>query len=138
MDYNKKFQYGINMKKWCASHEEYINASLSAPCSSVQLAELLELHEKRLSWLMHERLIHLIVTFITVILVLYSMSLILFLPDTIIFSMPMFLILFVLLFFYIRHYFFLENTVQHWYIICQRLEEYQPSCEASPSSSSLI
>ena len=52
-----------------------------------------------------------------------SYPLIMFIPDSIIFSMPMFLILFVLLFFYIRHYFFLENTVQRWYRIAEEMRE---------------
>ena len=71
---------------------------------------------------MHERLIHLIVVFITVILVLFSIALILFCPGAIPAALPMFLILFVLLIFYIRHYFFLENTVQHWYRIDEEIE----------------
>ena len=125
------YRYGIKMKKWCLEYEKQLAAELDSNPGATRIAQLLAIHEKRLSWLMHERLIHLIVTFITVVLVIFSISLILFLPDTMLFSLPMFLILFVLLFFYIRHYFFLENTVQHWYMICQELES-----EASSVSSS--
>ncbi len=127
-------RYGINVKKWCKEYETHLRDALSDDPSPDELTQLYALHEKRLSWLMHERLIHLIVTFITVILVIFSMSLILFLPETIMFSVPMFLITFVLLFFYIRHYFFLENTVQQWYLICQEIE----SSLSDPSASSGI
>lgn len=105
------------MKKWCKAHEEEFCTALEAAQTREEIDGIIAVHEKKLSWLMHERLIHLIVTFITVILVLFSMSLILFLPDTLPFSLPLFVVLIVLLFFYIRHYFFLENTVQSWYLL---------------------
>ena len=72
---------------------------------------------------MHERLIHLIVLFITVVLVLFSLALVLFAPDTFPASLIMFAILFVLLIFYVKHYFFLENTVQRWYVIDDELQK---------------
>lgn len=134
-------RYGIKIKKWCREYESSLLERLGSKPSGDEIKELLAIHEKRLSWLMHERLVHLIVTFITVILVIFSMSLVLFLPDSMIFSMPMFLILFVLLFFYIRHYFFLENTVQYWYMICQDMElalSSEPSSSEPSSSSSTM
>ncbi len=110
-------RYGINMKKWCRAHEDGFLEAIGRAKTRKEIDDILALHEKKLSWLMHERLVHLIVTFITVILVLFAMSLILFLPDTLPFSLPLFTVLLVLLFFYIRHYFFLENTVQGWYML---------------------
>ena len=119
---------GINVRKWCKEHEAYIEEQLSQKSSPDDLSEVRALHEKKLSWLMHERLIHLIVLLITVILVLFSMALILFLPESITASLPMFIITFVLACFYVRHYFFLENTVQHWYsldeIITDTIKKY--------------
>ncbi len=115
---------GINIRKWCISHEQYIDDKLAGEMSAGELSEVKALHEKRLSWLMHERLIHLIVLFITVILVLFSMALILFLPESVYASLPMFLITFVLACFYVRHYFFLENTVQHWYELDDLLDHF--------------
>lgn len=120
MNKNTPNRYGINMKKWCLAHEQELMNALDDAGTPEEIDKILSFHEKKLSWLMHERLIHLIVTFITVILVLFSMSLILFLPDTLPFSLPLFLVLLVLLFFYIRHYFFLENTVQSWYLYTDR------------------
>ncbi len=118
----KKGRYGINVKKWCLDHENDLRVMTEGALSDDDRCRILALHEKKLSWLMHERLVHLIVTFITVILVLFAMSLILFLPDTLPFSLPLFLILLVLLFFYIRHYFFLENTVQNWYLLYEEIK----------------
>ncbi|MCR5688246.1 MAG: hypothetical protein K6G58_09525 [Lachnospiraceae bacterium] len=115
-------RYGINVKKWCRAHEAKVEEAGKKCTSPDELRALLIIHEKRLSWLMHERLIHLIVLFITVILVIFAMSLMLFLPETLPASLPMFAIAFILLIFYVRHYFFLENTVQYWYTISEKLE----------------
>ena len=115
-------RYGINVKKWCRSHEAATEEAEKNCSSADEMRKLLLLHEKRLSWLMHERLIHLIVLLITVILVVFSMALLLLLPETLPASLPMFLMLFILTFFYVRHYFFLENTVQYWYTVSERLE----------------
>ncbi len=93
---------------------------------AAELRQLRELHEKKLAWLMHERLIHLIVLLITVILTLFSLALLMFLPETAPASLVMFLIVFVLLIFYVRHYFFLENTVQRWYMTDEELSEKNP------------
>ncbi len=112
-DRNKR--YGINVKKWCREHEQYVEAAIKDTSSPEDIARILALHEKKLSWLMHERLIHLIVLFITVIITLFALLLVLLMPDTMPASLVMFLITFVLLCFYVRHYFFLENTVQKWY-----------------------
>ncbi len=111
------------MRKWCLEHERYIEDKLACDPDAGEIAEVKALHEKRLSWLMHERLIHLIVLFITVLLVLFSMSLILLLPDTVYAAFPMFAITFILAVFYVRHYFFLENTVQHWYELDELLDQ---------------
>ena len=45
------------------------------------------------------------------------------LPSTLPVSLVVYLILLVLLIFYLRHYFFLENTVQHWYHIAEELHD---------------
>ena len=44
-------------------------------------------------------------------------------PSTMPVSLVIYLILLVLLAFYLRHYFFLENTVQHWYRTAEELHE---------------
>lgn len=118
----KKDRYGINIKKWCISHERMVESALAgSDGSSVDPEKLLKLHEKRLSCLMHERLIHLIVLFITVVLALFSLGVILLVPDAMPYSLVLFAIVFVLLIFYVRHYFFLENTVQHWYVLDEKI-----------------
>ena len=117
MDNFKNEKYGINVKKLCRKHEDYAGSILDGDPSSEDLKTLQDLHEKKLSWLMHERLIHLIVLLVTVILALFSMSVLLIIHESLPASLSLFAIVFVLLIFYVRHYFFLENTVQRWYMI---------------------
>ena len=112
---------GINVKKWCRAHEHHIEEVKAADPGKEELSELIKVHEKKLSWLMHERLIHLIVMFITVTVTLFSLALLLFMPQTVPASLIMFVLSFILLFFYVKHYFFLENTVQSWYVIDEEL-----------------
>ena len=116
-----KIRKGINVRKWCLAHEEYIDEKLAADISAAEISEVAKLHEKKLAWLMHERLIHLIVMTLTAILVMFAMALMAFLSETLTMSGALFLIAFILLVFYVRHYFFLENTVQSWYLISEEL-----------------
>ncbi|MCR5301019.1 MAG: FUSC family protein [Lachnospiraceae bacterium] len=125
-DGNRDYKYGINVNKWCREHEQYVSRMMNEDLEAAELRQLRELHEKKLAWLMHERLIHLIVLLITVILTLFSLALLMFLPETAPASLVMFLIVFVLLIFYVRHYFFLENTVQRWYMTDEELSEKNP------------
>lgn len=118
MDDKKNNRYGISMKKYCAAHTAYAEKRIS---EGVRLDALLDLHERKLRWLQHERLIHLIVTLIITIVFLFSIWLFISLGD------PLVLILtgtvLVLLTAYIHHYFLLENTVQQWYSLYDRIYE---------------
>jgi hypothetical protein len=103
---------GIRIKAYCAAHEAMVRARLQS--GGVSDALLLR-HERRLGWLQHERLIHLIVLFIVAVLFLFTVGLFIVLGN------PLVLILvgvvLTLLCAYIGHYFTLENTVQRWYLL---------------------
>jgi uncharacterized membrane-anchored protein len=118
----KRIRYGINMRKYCAAHTAYAEKLLS---EGDRLDALLRLHDTKLRWLQHERLIHLIVTFVISILLLFSIWLFVALAN------PLVLILTAtvlgLLAAYIRHYFFLENTVQRWYTLYDRIYSHAGS-----------
>jgi uncharacterized protein YacL len=118
MDRNKYAPYGINMKKYCASHEAYTEKRFSQGSG---LNELLELHERKLRWLQHERLIHLIVTLLISVLFLFTIWLFIALINP--FVLILTAVVLILLGAYIRHYFFLENTVQRWYTLYDRIYE---------------
>ena len=121
-DKMKKDKYGIKVRKWCHEHEELVESALAGN-DDIDPGRLLILHEKRLSWLMHERLIHVVVLLITVITALSALGIVLMVPDSAPFSLVFFTVTFVLMVFYVRHYFFLENTVQHWYMLYDLIRE---------------
>ncbi len=114
----KKDTFGINMKKWCKEHEDKVASALSAGAAN---AELLEEHEKKIAWLQHERLVHLIVTVMTVIVELFILDLTILHPELGILPPLLMLGFAILLGFYFYHYFFLENTVQRWYKMADEL-----------------
>ena len=120
----KNGKYGINMKKWCREHEAAMAATLEEGRST---PELLAEHEKKLQWLQHERLVHLIVTVMVVFCELFVVDLVLLHPELGLLPVVIMLGLAVLLGFYFWHYFFLENTVQRWYRIAEEMQEALPS-----------
>ncbi len=108
----KKKRYGIRIKKYCAEHEEYVLERLE---KGGDTAELLAFHARKILWLQHERLVHLIVVFVFSVLFLFSIGLYIVLlnPHAIILTAVVLAVLGA----YIRHYFILENTVQYWYTL---------------------
>ena len=115
----KNQNFGINMKQWCRSHEaEVISAVEKGEVSE----SLLTLHREKIRILQHERLIHLIVTVMVVFVELFVVGLVLLHPEPGIVPAIIMLALAVLLAFYFYHYFFLENAVQRWYILLEKME----------------
>lgn len=106
------------MKKYIKNHEKYI---LSKLISYENLEKYKTFHIQQIKWLQHERQIHLYILMftsillITNIIIMYITSIALLIFTTI--------ILFILEFFYITHYYLLENTVQKWYKISNTFEK---------------
>jgi hypothetical protein len=116
----KDDRYGINMRRWCAEHERQVEEALSQGRVS---PALLSRHREKLSWLQHERLIHLIVLMMVVFVELFTVDLVVLHPETNPLAAVMMLALAILLLFYFYHYFFLENTVQRWYKIADDMQQ---------------
>jgi len=102
-----------------AAYEKDLLAQLEKPLSPVDRRRLLKIHRGKLSFLQHERLIHLLVTLaIALFTVLFFLAAILtgscsfLLPD---------LLLGCLLVAYLFHYRKLENTTQRWYGLIDKL-----------------
>lgn len=107
----QKMFFGISMKKYSLAHEAYVQEILKG---EENLEDLLNCHDKKISWLQHERLIHLIVTALTGIFFIFSIVLFSQTDG----SLAGFLVLLymtILFVAYVHHYFILENRVQHWY-----------------------
>lgn len=123
----KADRYGIDMRRWCAAHEQRVEEALSQGTVS---PALLERHREKLSWLQHERQVHLIVVALTSLAELFAVDLALLHPEVSFGAALVMLVLAVLLGFYFAHYFFLENTTQHWYRLTEELLEALSSDKA--------
>ncbi len=122
---------GINMKRFCREHEKRLERALAEEGPT---RALLDRHLEKLRWVQHERLVHLIVLVMTVLAELFTVDLTLLHPETNPTAALVMLGLAGLLGFYFYHYFFLENTVQHWYRLTEELREGLKAREAQPRS----
>ena len=75
----------------------------------------LDHHLTRIGFLQHERLVHLIVMLFVALCAL--LFLVLYMSFQILAFLVVFILLLVLTFFYVLHYYRLENTVIRWYFI---------------------
>ena len=108
----KEDTFGINMKKYCRSHEEVMTSALS---NNEVTDDLIEIHREKIRIIQHERLVHLIVTLLVSILEFFLMDLALLHSEIGILPLIIGIVVLILIGFYLCHYFFLENTVQRWY-----------------------
>ena len=116
----KNDTFGIDLKKYCREHEEAVSSAMNEHAVT---EELLAEHHEKILMLQHERLIHLIVTAMSVVVELFAVYLVLVHPELGIGAALFMLAFAVLLGFYFKYYFFLENTVQRWYKVEDELKK---------------
>ncbi len=116
----KKDTFGINMTLYCKNHQALIESALQ---EGQVTRELYETHREKIQILQHERLVHLIVTAMVVFVELFVVDLTVLHVELGLLPPILMLGLAVLLGFYFVHYFFLENTVQHWYRLEDEMRE---------------
>lgn len=114
----KNDYFGINMKKYSREYEATVRAAVSEGKAT---DEMIEEHREKIAWVQHERLVHLIVTMMCVICELFIICLVLLHPELGILPVIIMLVFAILLAFYFYHYFFLENTVQRWYMLVDEM-----------------
>ena len=94
-------------------YESILKARLLADDPTTDWHALLGDHERTIAAMQHERLVHLLVTLAFGAFLLISIGIALLHPALLIYVLSG--LFFLLLVFYVAHYFFLENTVQRWY-----------------------
>lgn len=99
------------MTKYLTTYRRYILSQLER--QDADLPRLIEYHEKHLGFFMHERLIHLLVMMLFALMTMACFLLIAVTEKLIL--IPLAAALLCLLIPYIKHYYFLENTVQALY-----------------------
>lgn len=98
------------MAKYLKDYVKYIDEILKSKKDG-DLNSLIDEHLIKIQFFQHERLIHLLVTLFYGI---FTLTMFAFININVLFILPS-IILMVLLLFYVRHYFFLENNVQYLY-----------------------
>ncbi len=102
------------------THEEFVKR-FWAKAKGAKRRELLDFHNRQISFLQHERSIHLTVT-------LFFGGASLFLAWAVLISVSwllpaVFLVMLITTFFYIIHYYRLENTCQRWQSLSAEMEK---------------
>ncbi len=107
------------MTRYLKRHERDLLKAMAADPNPQSLKELLAFHDKQIAWLQQERLAHLL-TMLFVFL-FFVLALAFTLSN---FSFPVLALTAMLLILsvaYLFHYYRLENTVQRWYSISNRI-----------------
>ena len=100
-------------------HEHYVSDSLESCQEAEKLHELMVYHDKQISWMQHERLAHLITMLFVCLFFLMTFGF-----TMIHFTIPCILLTALLLALtaaYILHYYRLENSIQGWYSLSNKI-----------------
>lgn len=112
-----------DMTEYLTNYMKYIQDKLEKCSSSPEIEEILREHLDKISFMQHERIVHFLVTMMFSIIITVFIAVLIFTPN--IPALILVTIILVLLIFYIKHYYFLENTVQKMYRIYDSILEKQ-------------
>lgn len=101
------------MTEYLKAYMKTVAERLAECRSGSELDEILAEHKDKISFMQHERIVHFFVTMMFAIILTIFMSVLIFTENMAILLLVT--IILVLLGFYIKHYYFLENTVQKMY-----------------------
>ncbi|MCX5818587.1 MAG: hypothetical protein NT047_01520 [Deltaproteobacteria bacterium] len=104
-------------------HERYVREMLEKDLGPEEWRELLEDHDRQIRWMQHERLVHLLVMLFVCLFALLALGFTIFEP--ILSHFVLFGLLMILAVAYIIHYYRLENGVQKWYDLSNRIRSHQ-------------
>lgn len=104
-------------------HEQYINQILEQELGDEARRELREYHNRQIQWMQHERLVHLIVMLFVCLFALLVLGFTILNP--ILPYLVLFALLIILAVAYLIHYYRLENRVQRWYDLSNRIRARQ-------------
>jgi hypothetical protein len=109
------------MWRYMKLHEAFVREALDGERGDLPLEELQTFHARQIRFMQHERLIHLIVTMFVATFFLLGFGFVVHWTTWPGFGVVTLLL--VLLVAYLVHYFRLENGVQRWYHLANRIEE---------------
>jgi cell division protein FtsW (lipid II flippase) len=109
------------MTAYMKRHERYILEMLGKNLPGDALKELLEYHDKQITWLQHERTVHLLTMLFVCLFTLLCLGFTYATPSPP--AMVLCAILGILTLAYIIHYYRLENGVQRWYDLSNKIRQ---------------
>ncbi|HAE51872.1 MAG: hypothetical protein J6I55_10725 [Ruminococcus sp.] len=109
------------MTEYLTNYMKYISDKLEKSSDKTELQNILSEHLDKIAFMQHERIVHFLVTFMFAVILCIFMCAFIFSEN--IMLLVLVTIILVLLAFYIKHYYFLENTVQEMYRIYDRILE---------------
>ena len=109
------------LTEYLTNYMKYISDKLEKSSDKTELQNILSEHLDKIAFMQHERIVHFLVTFMFAVILCIFMCAFIFSEN--IMLLVLVTIILVLLAFYIKHYYFLENTVQEMYRIYDRILE---------------
>lgn len=103
------------MTKYLKAYIDSVEKKLASCQSLSELNTLFDEHKDKITFMQHERIVHFLVTLMFALILSIFVAALLFIEN--IALLILVTIIIVLLGAYIKHYYFLENTVQHMYVI---------------------
>ena len=111
------------MTEYLTGYMNTVSERLENCKSQEELSAILSEHIDKIAFMQHERIVHFLVTMMfAVILSIFIIGLLL--TENIMLTVLVTIII-ILLIFYIKHYYFLENTVQKMYVIYDKILKMQ-------------
>ena len=109
------------MTEYLTNYMKYIQEKLEKSGSISELDEIMSEHIDKIAFMQHERIVHFLVTMLFSLILAFFIAVLVFTPNLAVLILVT--IILVLLIFYIKHYYFLENTVQKMYKIYDSILE---------------
>jgi Ca2+/Na+ antiporter len=109
------------MIDYIRKHDRYVSELLEKNPGQEALRELLTHHDKQIAWMQHESLAHLMTMLFVCLFFLLAFGF-----TMIHFVLPYMLLTALLLILsvaYILHYYRLENSIQRWYVVSNRIRD---------------
>lgn len=109
------------MIEYMKRHERYVEDMLRKNLPEEELKDLLQYHDKQIQWIQHERLVHLLTMLFVCIFTLLSLGF-----TIVITTIPgifLSVLLMILALAYVIHYYRLENGVQKWYDLSNKIKQ---------------
>ena len=104
---------GMLMTEYLTNYMKTVQKRLEECSSGEELEEIFSEHKDKIAFMQHERIVHFLVTMLFAVVLAIFMGIVIFTENPA--MLLLVTIILVLLGFYIKHYYFLENTVQKMY-----------------------